>query len=390
MLNDIDPFFLAPVSADQFFAEYFGRKRLALHRGDPGFFRDTLGMAELDRLVASTRIPLANFNLAKDNNPLPFDQYASGGSYVDKARALDLHQAGATIILRSLEQWSPGLARLRVAAETAFRCEAQANVYLTPPSQKSTPPHWDTHDLFVLQIEGEKVWRIFQGERSLPLDDERFEVGHDVVSADYEEILLRPGDTLYLPRGVIHEPVAESYSVHVALGVHVVRWFDVVSLALRKLAEREGSLLREAVPGWRGDLDPVAARDMVEGLLDPALLAQASGVLRRRFQATRASDLEGRLLDIRHGPRLEPEARYARRGGLALKAATTGQGVRIAAGGREVSVGHGLGEAVEFILANQSFAVKELPGQASLEERAALCAALHEIGVLTSPAPAHA
>ena len=71
-----------------------------------------------------------------------------------------------------------------------------------------------------------------------------------------------------------------------------------------------------------------------------------------------------------------------------VEAATTGEGGRIAAGDRGVSVGHGLGEAVAFILANESFAVKELPGQASLEERGALCAALHEIGVLTSPAHA--
>src|SRR6185503_10903815 len=125
-LNTI-PDFLAPLSADHFFAEYWGRKRLAIHRGAPDHFRDVVDLRELDRLVTCVRIPVANFNLAQGDMPLPFPSYSTGGTFVDKARALTLHQQGATVILRSVEQWSPAINRLRIAAEEFFRCEAQVN-----------------------------------------------------------------------------------------------------------------------------------------------------------------------------------------------------------------------------------------------------------------------
>lgn len=386
LFDDPSPAFLAPVTLEAFLERFWGRERLVLQRNDETYFKDFLTMGALDRLVTSTRIPLSNFNLAKGDAPLPFAEYARGGDFVDRERALALHKAGATIILRSVEQWSASLNRLRIMAETAFRCEAQVNVYLTPADNKSTPPHWDTHDLFVLQIEGEKVWRIFDGERTLPLSDERFRVGEDAVSQRYEEILLRPGDTLYLPRGVIHEPIAQSYSVHVALGVHSVRWFDVLEVALQLLAQRNGGPLREAAPGWAEGRDPVASPGLVDDLCHPTLLAEAAAVLRQRFERARAKDLAGRLSEIRRGPRLETDARYARRSGISLDAARMGEGVSLRALGQEVRVGPALEEAVAHILSHGTFVPRDLPGRATLEERTALCVALQEIGVLATVA----
>ncbi len=80
------------------------------------------------------------------------------------------------------------------------------------------------------------------------MTDERFGIGTEFVSAECDEVLIHAGDTLYLPRGVIHEPVAQTYSVHVSIGIHTPRWFDVFSIALRMLAQREKSDLRTSAP----------------------------------------------------------------------------------------------------------------------------------------------
>jgi ribosomal protein L16 Arg81 hydroxylase len=379
------PQFLAPCTLDTFFNDHWGRERLLIARHLPGYFSGVLDMTELDRLVTSTRIPATNLNLARDNDPLPLTDYTHDGAYVDKARVLALHQEGATIILRSLDQWSPGLTRLRVAAEDVFGCEAQVNVYLTPPAEKSTPPHWDTHDLFVLQIAGTKVWRLFRGERTLPLGDERFRIGRDAVLGEAEEVVLEPGDTLYLPRGVIHEPVARSYSVHASLGIHSVRHFDVLEVALRMLATREGHALRESVPRWTLDAAVHVHPDQLADLLSPALLAEARGLVEARMRGRRAVDLEGRLTEIAGCSGTGAATRYARRAGVVLDVSRRAQGVSVSAGASRVDLPARLATAAASIAARPfsvDFTVTDLPGDQSTEDALALCVALREIGAL--------
>ncbi len=378
------PHFLAPCHTSAFFDTHWERTRLVVKRGDPGYFRDVLGLAELDRLVTSVRIPVTNLNLAQGDHPLPFSAYTTDGSYVDKAAVVALHQQGATVILRSLDQWSPGLTRLRVSAEELFGCESQVNVYLTPPAEKSTPPHWDTHDLFVLQIEGSKRWRLFNGARSLPLGDERFRVGTDVVHDEVEEVVLDAGDTLYLPRGVIHEPVAESYSVHVSLGIHTVRQFDLVSVALRLLAGREGHRLRHSVGHW-SDASASLTADVLSDLLSPELLEEARAILQQQMFDRRAIDLEGRVHEIARGTHLDPSASYVRRGGVDLTVTEQAEALHLSAGPQRISVPAALKGAVADIAgrpAARPFSARELTGTHTSEQGLALCAALHEIGAI--------
>jgi len=384
------PHFLAPCPVETFFNDYWGRERLLIARGAPGYFGDVLDMTELDRMVTSTRIPATNLNLARDNDPLPLSTYTHDGTYVDKARVLALHRDGATIILRSLDQWSPSLTRLRVAAEEMFGCEAQVNVYLTPPAEKSTPPHWDTHDLFVLQIAGTKVWRLFKGERTLPLGDERFRIGRDAVLGDAEEVVLEAGDTLYLPRGVIHEPVARSYSVHASLGIHSVRYFDVLEVALRLLASREGHALRESVARWSSNATVPIHAGHVADLLSPDLLAEARDLVEAGIQGRRAMDLEGRLLEMTGCPTTDAGTRYVRRGGVPLDVSALGQGVCVSAGASRVDLPARFATAAASIAVRPfagDFTARDLPGEQSAEDAQALCVALHAIGALRAIVP---
>lgn len=295
--------FLAPEPMHRFFSDYLDRAMLVVRRQNPGYFDSLMTLADIDTLVTSVRIPAANLNLADGDMPLPPEAYCSNGSFVDQRRVLELHRAGATIILRSVEQWCPALNRLRALAEGFFGYPAQINIYLTPPGCKSTPPHWDTHDLLILQLRGSKRWRLFAGERSLPLDHERFGVGQDKVGACMHDILLEQGDTLYLPRGIIHEPVADTYSVHVSIGLHPIRWYDVFSLALRQLAEQEGSPLRSAVPGF-GTLSTEECEPppgIMPAQVDAAMIGRAVQSLRQAVAESRAIDLEGGLMQFALG-----------------------------------------------------------------------------------------
>ena len=55
--------------------------------------------------------------------------------------------------------WPPLVAFCQqLAAELGH--PVQANAYVTPPQSQGFDDHYDVHDVFVLQVEGEKRWRI--------------------------------------------------------------------------------------------------------------------------------------------------------------------------------------------------------------------------------------
>ncbi len=224
-----------------------------------------LAAADVDQLFASVDLPATNLDLADGSQPLPKTSYAPSG-VIDRRRVLGLHREGATVIIRAAQRWSAKLRRLCAGLEWDFGFPAQANIYLTPAGRKSTPPHWDTHDLFIVQVAGNKNWRLFASDYDLPLDSQRFSEEVFTLGRLVEQINLNVGEVLYLPRGVIHEPVADSYSIHVSLGVLVSRWVDVLLNLVEAVGEDQRDL-RLAVDLPMGQLDSATEAQLVEHLL---------------------------------------------------------------------------------------------------------------------------
>lgn len=291
---------LGEMPLDVFWDSVWNTRTHLVRARSPKAFQDCVSLEELDRLISSTRLPLGNFDMAHNQKPLDKSAYCEGG-LISPRKVYELHENGVTIILRAAHYWLPGLNRLRQAAEELFGCPVQANVYLTPPDNQSTPPHWDTHDLFVLQIAGTKRWPLFANPNNpRPLEDERFRTGTDVAGGTTEVIDLSAGDCLYLPRGEIHAPVSIGYSVHVALGVCCYRWIDIVRAALQQALPPD-SILREPVPPAARSGEWVEQAGLIQqailelaGREDLASLAEAAVAL----HADQPASVAGRLLAI--------------------------------------------------------------------------------------------
>ena len=291
---------LAPITTETFLHATWEREVLHVSRTDRDHFGSLFGLDDLDRLLSNTAFPTTNLNLAKDGTPIDAGEYAVG-AFVDATRVLSLHADGATIILRALEQWHRELGQLCRAATHEFGTRSQVNVYATPPGNRSTPPHWDTHDLFILQIHGEKLWNLYENpDDPLPLESERFR--GDVYKAGplIQEVLLRPGDVLYLPRGTIHEPQADSYSIHVSLGIVPNRISDVMADVVR-LAAANLDELRRAIPPTAADTSDLAVENAVMAALRSVVnrdLVRAALSQRRQSIAGDNPDVSGRLRSI--------------------------------------------------------------------------------------------
>jgi 50S ribosomal protein L16 3-hydroxylase len=101
----------------------------------------------------------------------------------------------------------------------------------------SVGPHFDNYDVFLIQGEGQKLWRIGQhcdeNTPLLPDSDLR-------ILKDFElqcEYLLNPGDVLYVPPGVAHWGVSQGESTTFSLGFRAPALNHMLSRRVDSLLE---------------------------------------------------------------------------------------------------------------------------------------------------------
>jgi len=96
-----------------------------------------------------------------------------------------------------------------------------SNVYITPAGSQGLPPHYDDVEVFILQLEGEKHWRLYHP--TVPLAREYSVESEDRIGRPALEFTLKPGDVLYFPRGTIHQadtPPGLAHSTHVTISTY--------------------------------------------------------------------------------------------------------------------------------------------------------------------------
>ena len=287
---------LDPVGLGEFLDGHWERRPLTVARGETGRFDGILSAADVERLVCETGIRMPAFRLVKDGGPLPAADYTEeipwrperfdGLARVDRVAAE--YAAGATIVLQALHlHWHPAALYCR-GLEQRLGFPVQANAYATPGTARGFSVHHDTHDVFVLQVSGSKRWRIYPPVLELPLGHQRWsgEAGEPV-----EELTLRAGDTLYLPRGWPHEAVAlQDDSLHLTIGLHPPRRLDALRAALDECGDDV-----EFRRGLEGGV-PAELVGRVADRLSPEAVARRA---RRRFVDTRRPILGDQLTQAR-------------------------------------------------------------------------------------------
>ena len=84
------------------------------------------------------------------------------GDQLDADKVLREFSDGSTLVLQGLHRtWEP-LAAFTRQLITDIGHPIQVNAYITPASSRGFDPHYDVHDVFVIQIAGEKRWTIHE------------------------------------------------------------------------------------------------------------------------------------------------------------------------------------------------------------------------------------
>ena len=277
---------------------------------------------------------------------------------VDVDRVLAEFEAGATIVLQALHYHWPPLAEFCRALDRRLGHPVQANAYFTPRDSQGLSVHHDTHDVFVLQVAGTKRWLVYEPALALPLSDQRYAGDLEPPATPVQDVVLAPGDSLYLPRGWLHEArTSHADSLHLTVGVNVYTWLDAFKAALAECAD-ELEYRRSVSPG-----SDVRARllALLADRLEPEDVARR---MHERLVRTRRPIREGQLTQLRELDRLRLETQVERRPTVIELLEETKDHVVLSFEGKRVAFPRHAAEELSYVVgASAPFRPADLSGQ---------------------------
>ena len=257
---------LAPITADVFFRDNWEKETLVVARGDEAHYAGLLELRDIDQILAFSRPKFSDQSAFQGEGPLrptyvrgTLDQPAL--SFAENPGIAEIRQVfdnGKSVVIMAMQHRWPAVAALCRNLETVFHCPVHANMYLTPAGSQGFAAHFDTHEVFILQLEGVKHWRLYGVSEELPLVSENVGIPARPLGAS-QDICLKAGDFLYIPRGHVHEAfTTETPSLHLTVGINVYRWADLlrhaVSSASRQDVRFRGALPEGALPSSKSEL----------------------------------------------------------------------------------------------------------------------------------------
>jgi ribosomal protein L16 Arg81 hydroxylase len=152
---------------------------------------------------------------------------------------------GATLRVYGVSRFEPNCAAQLQLLRRILKREAFVNLYLTPARCPGLKLHYDLEDSIVVQVKGEKVWRLHEASEG-PRYPRALSNGPPAVRGEPAQIIhMRAGDVLFVPSGLAHTvETRETASQHVTFGVHVARQVDFLGALLDEFAATEEELRR--------------------------------------------------------------------------------------------------------------------------------------------------
>ncbi|GAM28910.1 hypothetical protein SAMD00019534_120860, partial [Acytostelium subglobosum LB1] len=246
---------LGNISLDEFYDDYFGVKHLVVKRGDTNYYKGFFSKDSIDKMLRG--------------NCLKFTENVDVTNYVDGERQTlnpdgraypatvwKHYKEGCSVRLLNPQTFNINVWRALASLQTHFQCGMGANVYLTPAGAQGFAPHYDDVDVFILQLEGKKIWRLYNPrseQETLPKkSSENFD--QDEIGEPIAEVTLEAGDMMYFPRGIIHQAYSpkDVHSLHITISTYMNNtWGDLIQKVLTRaldIANEEYVEFREGLP----------------------------------------------------------------------------------------------------------------------------------------------
>ena len=373
--------FLAPFDAGTFRTHFYGKQPLHVRRNGAGAgllpwqrFNDVLALTPYWN-EESLKVYFKSRAALRENYCDTADLRPGSFAPVNPAKLKALTALGASIVANHLHRVCPEVGAVAAMLEREFAARAFANVYCSFKGVQAFQTHFDLHDVFAVQAEGEKTWRVYESRADAPVNpvppgDEWEKWLTESRGKLMLEAHMKPGDVLYLPRGQYHDALTGDHaSLHVTFGVAPATGLAVFKLlenALTKESEFRAYLPDARAEAQLGERLANLAERIRAVMTSPAF---AVDVLNHQRELARPPAAFGL-------PAQSPPAWYsvARRAQVLRRDA----GFAIAFEGGEIPVGATY-PTFEWILKQRLFSVDDALARQPGTDRAALVADLERL-----------
>jgi ribosomal protein L16 Arg81 hydroxylase len=359
---------LAPIEVGAFLEEYWEKQTLIINDRDPNYYQALLTLEDVDSLIYYGLSGPADVKLVKGRQP-PYTNHMRPNT-PPTVLAQEAYVQGYTVVVNDLARRHRPITQFVRSLEGMFNCPVQVNSYLTPPNSQGFDAHYDTHDVFILQIAGSKHWFVYDafldklpmGERARPVRQD------ELPAAPLHDFMLQAGELLYMPRGFVHYAnTKDESSLHLTIGIHNTRWLDLLTQSLSALARHELALRKSVPPGYltrEGILEGMeeSFRQLLEVVSQKASLSEAAALLSDKLIFDRPAAADGHFAQLDQLNQITLDTQLTRRAGLNYRLTATGKHATLQFSGNLVRGPRSVAEALQFVADTETFAVRDLPG----------------------------
>lgn len=234
-------------SMEEFFSHQRANELIVVRSAERGGLKD-LALSKIEKAITHNRLLVNNLSISRDEHPVDIKLY-SDGVFIDAEKVCKLLSEDCSIIFRSAHHFLQEISDVVDMFGSTWNCDAQGNLYISRAEVNATYPHFDPHELFIFQLLGSKEWKIFDQKYEFPDTYDGFDPSRHRVGQLQETVLLEQGDVLFLPRGMPHQPIAKSASIHLSVGLKPVSVGLLLEGLVRSMAEHHVEFRRLAVQG---------------------------------------------------------------------------------------------------------------------------------------------
>ncbi|XP_036139270.1 ribosomal oxygenase 1 [Monomorium pharaonis] len=232
---------LYPIDIEHFFEHNWEKIPTYVKRGIPKYYKRIVSTPVIDDVLRKNHLLFGkNIDITSYSNGMRETHNSSGRAVASVV--WDYYQNKCSVRMLNPQTFIPAIHALNATLQEYFGCFVGANLYLTPPNSQGFAPHYDDVEAFILQIEGQKRWRLYK-----PLNENEYlpryssknfnqlEIGNPIL-----DTVIKAGDLLYLPRGTIHQGMTlDTHSLHVTISVYQKNsWCDFLEKALPQALKR--------------------------------------------------------------------------------------------------------------------------------------------------------
>ncbi|AUC16929.1 hypothetical protein BTO06_18030 [Tenacibaculum sp. SZ-18] len=364
---------IEPKKSADFISDFWENKFLYNKRKNKEYFKDIFSIQDFDSILEYGQPKGSNLRVVKNQEPLISSKYENNDGSLNLNQLYVCYADGYTIVVNEINKYCKPINNLVHNMRQELSHDVTANAYLTPVNQKALAPHYDTHDVFVLQISGKKHWNFYDDANyKTPLLNSFQPIFQEGQLSGKKEVTIEAGDLMYIPRGLPHEAyTTDESSLHLTIGIYPTQHVDLLSKAVQSLAQNDIDL-RKALPVGFLNFTEVEKRkfikeisskfsDTLEKILVEGNLENTLFTVSDEFRNKVQPKSDGHFAQIDKIDSLTLESKLIKRDNMPTKVVDNGQYSRILFPGNVIKGPAQISSVFQFIAESDTFEVRDIP-----------------------------